>query len=43
MSRDLTSATITNISEDTVYPFFAVELNFDSETLRMWTGQGTLF
>jgi hypothetical protein len=42
MSRDLTSATITNISEDTVYPFFAVELNFDSEILRMWTGQGTL-
>ena len=42
MSRDLTSATITNISEATVYPFFAVELNFDSEILRLWTGQGIL-
>jgi len=42
MSRDLTSATITNISEATVYPFFAIELNFDSEILRLWTGQGTL-
>jgi len=43
MSRDLTSATITNISEDTVYPFFAVELRFDGdEILRMWTGLGSL-
>lgn len=42
MSRDLTSATITNISANTVYPFFAIELNFDSEILRLWTGQGTL-
>ena len=42
MSRDLSTNTLENIAGDVVYPFFAVELNFDSETLRMWTGQGTL-
>jgi hypothetical protein len=42
MSRDLTSTTVTNISESNVYPFFAIELNFDSEILRLWTGLGTL-
>jgi hypothetical protein len=42
MSRDLSATTLESIEGDVVYPFFAVELNFDSETLRMWTGQGTL-
>ena len=42
MSRDLSTATIDSISDDVVYPFFAVELQFDSNTVRMWTGQGTL-
>ena len=43
MSRDLSPNTISNISRDVVYPFFAVELEFDSpNTIRMWTGQGTL-
>lgn len=43
MSRDLDPSTIDAISEDVVYPFFAVELKFDGdEILRMWTGQGTL-
>jgi len=43
MSRDLTATTISSISDDVVYPFFAVELLFDGEnTLRMWTGVGTL-
>lgn len=32
MSRDLSSITIDSISEDVVYPFFAVELNFGSGT-----------
>ena len=41
MSRDLTPTTIAAIADDVVYPFFAVELFFDSEVLRMWTGQGT--
>ena len=43
MSRDLTPSTIENLSEDVVYPFFATELKFDgNNTIRMWTGQGTL-
>jgi len=41
MSRDLTTTTLAAIDDDVVYPFFAVELIFDSEVLRMWTGQGT--
>ena len=43
MSRDLIPDTIQSISQDVVRPFFAVELKFDGDnTLRMWTGQGTL-
>ncbi len=43
MSRDLSQVTLDSIAEDVVYPFFAVELQFDGgNTLRMWTGQGTL-
>ena len=43
MSRDLSSNTIENISQDVVYPFFAIELRFDGDNvLRLWTGQGTL-
>ena len=42
MSRDLTPTTVTAIEQPEVFPFFAAELNFLSETIRMWTGQGTL-
>lgn len=43
MSRDLTSTTISSLSDDVVYPFFAVELLFDgNEAVRMWTGSGTI-
>jgi hypothetical protein len=43
MTRDLSTVTIDNIDSDVVYPFFAVELQFDgANRLRMWTGQGTL-
>ena len=43
MSRDLSQVTIENLEDDVVYPFFAVELLFDGDnTLRMWTGVGTL-
>lgn len=43
MSRDLTSTTISSLSDDVVYPFFAVELLFDgNNAVRMWTGSGTL-
>tara|TARA_R110000823_G_scaffold259478_1_gene380611 strand:+ start:87 stop:725 length:639 start_codon:yes stop_codon:yes gene_type:complete len=43
MSRELSSGVIANLEDDVVYPFFAVELQFDGdETLRLWTGYGTL-
>jgi len=42
MSRDLTPTTIAALDDDVVHPFFAVELQFDSQTIRTWTGQGTL-
>lgn len=42
MSRDLTPTTTSSLDDDVVYPFFAVELLFDSEPVRMWTGQGSL-
>ena len=42
MSRDLNPDTIQSISENLVYPFFATELRFDGNIVRMWTGQGTL-
>lgn len=54
MSRDLSGGVTTNLENDVIYPFFAVELNFDQGTftaadgnvydrvLRLWTGNGIL-
>jgi hypothetical protein len=54
MSRDLSGGVTTNLENDVIYPFFAVELNFDDGTfeavdgtvhdrvLRLWTGNGAL-
>tara|TARA_R110000744_G_scaffold87119_1_gene170210 strand:+ start:2078 stop:2710 length:633 start_codon:yes stop_codon:yes gene_type:complete len=42
MSRDLSLTTIENINAPVVEPFFAVEMLFDSNLVRMWTGLGTL-
>jgi hypothetical protein len=42
MTRDLSTNTLDNIEKDVVYPFFAVELKFDSNPVRVWTGQGLL-
>lgn len=43
MSRDLSAAISNSLEDNVVYPFFAVELQFDSpNTLRLWTGYGTL-
>ena len=41
MSRDLTTTTYDALDDVVVEPFFAVELLFDSDPIRMWTGQGT--
>jgi len=43
MSRTLSDAVNDALDNDVVYPFFAVELQFDEpNTLRLWTGLGTL-
>ena len=43
MSRDLSAALSGTLEDNVVYPFFAVELQFDSpNTLLLWTGYGTL-
>ena len=43
MSRELNQGTLGALSDDVLYPFFAVEMLFDgNEVLRLWTGVGTL-
>jgi hypothetical protein len=42
MSRDIPAQLLGNLSDNVVHPFFAIELNFDSGSLRLWTGVGTL-
>jgi len=43
MSRDLSAAISGSLEDNVVYPFFAIDLEFDSpNTLRLWTGYGTL-
>lgn len=41
MSRNIPTAFVNALAADTVYPFFAAEMFFDSGTLRLWTGIGT--
>lgn len=40
--RDISSTIFFNLEEDVINPFFAIELNFDSAPIRLWTGVGTL-
>lgn len=42
MSRDITSSVLSSLDDTVVFPFFVVELNFDSAPLRMWTGLNNL-
>ena len=42
MSRTLPSGIQAELTKEVVYPFFAVELYFKSETIRLWTGYGDL-
>ena len=43
MSRDLAQNIKDALDDDVLYPFFAVELQYDGDqTLRLWTGHGTL-
>jgi hypothetical protein len=40
MSRTVPAALLTALSQSEVQPFYAVELFFDSGTVRLWTGYG---
>lgn len=42
MSRDLSTYTLQSLDEEVFYPFFAVELLFDDNIVRTWTGAGLL-
>lgn len=42
MSRDIPSELSARLSDSVVHPFFAIELFFDTETLRFWSGIGEL-
>jgi hypothetical protein len=40
MSRSVPAALLTALAQPTVRPYYAVEMAFDSATLRYWTGYG---
>lgn len=40
MSRTIPSALLTALSQPEVHPYHAVELDFDSTPIRLWTGYG---
>ena len=43
MSRVLPTTIVDALDDNVIYPFFAVEMNFDADNvLRLWTGVGTL-
>jgi hypothetical protein len=42
MSRDIALATVEELSEKVIAPFFAVDLAFDSSPLYVWSGYGDL-
>ena len=42
MSRDITTEVLDALDDDVVYPFFAVDLDFSSGPLYMWSGYGDL-
>ena len=42
MSRSLPDSIISVLSAETIHPFFATRLFFDTQTLNFWTGLGEL-
>jgi len=40
MSRTVPSALLTALSQPEVQPYYAVDLDFDSAPIRLWTGYG---
>jgi hypothetical protein len=41
-TRDVSDVVQNALDDDVVFPFFVIELLFDSAPLRLWTGVGTL-
>lgn len=41
-TRDISDAILNSLEDAVVYPFFAVQFDFDSQPIRVWTGTGTL-
>jgi len=41
-TRDISDAILNSLEDAVVYPFFAVQFDFDSQPIRVWTGIGTL-
>ena len=41
-TRDISTAIQGNLEDDVVYPFFAIQLLFDTAPIYLWTGAGTL-
>ncbi len=42
-TRGLPNSVVQSLEDDVIYPFYAVELQFDGDqTLRLWTGVGSL-
>jgi len=42
MTRPANTALLNALAADDVHPFFAAKLDFDSGTVRVWTGMGDL-
>ena len=42
MSRDISSTTVAELSKEVIAPFFAVDRDFDSAPLYLWSGYGDL-
>lgn len=40
MTRNTPASLLTALSQPEVYPFYAIEMKFDSAPLRIWTGYG---
>ncbi len=41
MTRELDAQILSAIEQETLYPILAVQLNLDTQTLRLWSGYGT--
>jgi hypothetical protein len=42
MSRDITTSLLNSLDDSVVYPFFAVDIDFSSGSLYVWSGLGNI-